>query len=118
MPIQPSTTRRRRSHPLIVAGYGVRVRVDHGQLVVSDGIGDQRREVAYPRVGGNIGRVVVLAQDGSVTLAAVRWLAGLGIPYLQLDRDGKLLACSARAGVDDARLRRAQAIAGTSPTGI
>jgi CRISPR-associated endonuclease Cas1 len=66
----------------------------------------------------SISRVVMLAQDGSISLAAVRWLADLGIPYLHLDRDGHLLAESAQVRLDDPRLRRAQALAGTSPVGI
>ncbi len=60
----------------------------------------------------------MLAQDGSISLAAVRWLADLGIPYLHLDRDGHLLAESAQVRLDDPRLRRAQALAGTSPVHI
>ena len=48
-----------------------------------------------------------LAQDGSIKLAAIRWLATLGIPYLHLDRDGRLIASAASAGLD-VRLRRAQ----------
>jgi CRISPR/Cas system-associated endonuclease Cas1 len=61
---------------------------------------------------------VVVAQDGSVSLAAIRWLAHLGIPYLHLDRDGRLIAGTTTAGLDDARLRRAQALATTSSTGL
>lgn len=118
MPKQASTTRRRRGHALIVSGYGVRIHVSHGRLVVSDGVGENRQERVYPRVGQNISRVVVLAQDGSISLAAVRWLAGLGIPYLHLDRDGRLLAETAQVRLDDPRLRRAQALAGTSPVGL
>jgi CRISPR-associated endonuclease Cas1 len=101
-----------------VSGYGVRIRVRHGQLVVTDGIGESRAERLYPRVGHHISRVVVAAQDGSVTLAAIRWLANLGIPYLHLDRDGRLIAATTSVGLDDARLRRAQALAATSSTGL
>jgi len=101
-----------------VSGYRVRVHVERGRLVVCDGIGEQRRERAYPRIGPELSRLVVLAQDGSISLAAMRWLAGLGIPYLHLDRDGRLLAESAQVRLDDARLRRAQALAGSSPAGV
>ncbi len=117
MPKQARTTRRRRGHALIVAGYGVRIHVRHGQLVVTDGIGESRAERLYPRVGQTISRVVVVAQDGSISFAAIRWLAHLGIPYLHVDRDGRLIAGTTSAGLDDARLRRAQALAATSPTG-
>jgi CRISPR-associated endonuclease Cas1 len=118
VPKQARTTRRRRGHALIVSGYGVRIHVRHGQLVVEDGIAETRRETAYPRVGQNISRLVVVAQDGSVSLAAIRWLANLDIPYLHLDRDGRLIAGTISAGLDDARLRRTQALAATSSTGL
>jgi CRISPR-associated endonuclease Cas1 len=101
-----------------VSGYGVRVHVRHGQLVVADGIGEAHVERVYPRVGHNISRVVVVAQDGSVSLSAIRWRANLGIPYLHVDRDGRLIAGTTTAGSDDARLRRAQALAATSSTGL
>ena len=61
---------------------------------------------------------MVVAQDGSVSLAAIRWLANLGIPYLHIDRDGRLIAGTTSSGLDDARLRRAQALAATSSTGL
>lgn len=118
MPRQATTTRRRRGHALIVSGYGVQIHVRHGQLVVSDGIGEARAERVYPRVGHNINRLVVLAQDGSVSLAAMRWLAHLGIPYVHLDRDGRLIAETINVGLNDARLRRAQAFAASSSIGL
>ena len=62
-------------------------------------------------------RVVVLGHTGSITFDALRWLADVGIRFIQLDPDGRLLAASAEFGRDDPRLRRAQALAIDTPTG-
>ena len=48
MPTQARTTRRRRGHALVVSGYGVRLDVQLGQLVVTDGMGESRAERVYP----------------------------------------------------------------------
>src|SRR5262249_8108235 len=65
-----------------------------------------------------LSRVVVLGSTGSVSLEALRWLADLGIAFVHLDRDGRLLTHSAGIELDEPRLRRAQALALTSPTGL
>jgi hypothetical protein len=48
---------------------------------------------------------------GSITLEALRWLHDVGDAVLQIDADGNVVLVSASLGLDDARLRRAQAIA-------
>src|SRR5262249_12190553 len=50
-------------------------------------------------------------------LEAIRWLTDLGIPYQQIDRDGRVLLVSIPTA-DDARLRRAQALAADNETGL
>jgi CRISPR-associated endonuclease Cas1 len=101
----------------VVEGYGVRVSVSGGRLHVADGFGRKRRERTYSRSGHGLARLVVLGHVGYVTLEAHRWLSDLGIAYLQLDSDGRLLTTSVTAD-GDARLRRAQALAGSSPIGL
>lgn len=49
---------------------------------------------------------------------ALRWLRDVGTAFVHIDRDGKLVACTAAYGRDDARLRRAQALTATSGTGL
>ena len=59
----------------------------------------------------------MIGNDGYITLDAIRWLTNLGIGYLHLDRDGTILAATEnRSG--DARLRRLQADAASSPVGV
>lgn len=96
---------------LVVDGYGIRIAVDHGHLTISDGAGRQRRERRYPKVGHGMTRLVILGHSGAISLEALRWLHRVGIHYSQLDSDGTLLTASADPTIDDARLRRAQALA-------
>ena len=114
---QPKPPLQRRGEVCVAAGYGIRIRVERGRLEVSDGIGRDRRERRYSRATHRLSRLVVLDHTGYITLEATRWLADLSIPYLHLDSDGRLLACSA-TGTADARLRRAQALAGGSGAGL
>lgn len=92
-------------------GYGVSVRVDRGHLVVEDGIGSARRRARFARVGHGLRRLVVIGADGSVSLAALRWLADQKAAFVMLDRTGRVMLATGPVGTRDARLRRAQALA-------
>src|SRR5882762_8749490 len=92
-------------------GYGIRVYVDRGHLVLKDGIGSDRCEARFARVGHGLRRLVVIGSDGMVSLAALRWLADQHAAFLMLDRDGSVLATTGPVRPPDARLRRAQAFA-------
>jgi len=102
---------------LVVDGYGVRVRVERGRLLVADGTGRRRREGGFARAGSGLRRLVVLGHTGAVTLDALRWLVDTGVGYVALDPDGRLLAATGNLGRDDPRLRRAQAQAIDTTTG-
>ena len=106
----------RRAGVCVATGYGIKVFVQRGQLVVEDGIGRDRRKRVYSRATHGINRLVVIGTDGFISLEAIRWLHRLGISLIHLDRDATLLASSAVAA-GDARLRRLQAAAGESPLG-
>jgi CRISPR-associated endonuclease Cas1 len=95
-------------------GYGIQVRVDRGHLLIEDGIGAERHQARFPRVGHGIRRLVVIGSDGMVSLAALRWLADQDAAFVMLDRDGSVLATTGPVHPSDARLRRAQALAGQS----
>ena len=92
-------------------GYGIRVQVERGHLVLEDGIGPDRRYARLPRVGHGLKRLVVIGSDGMVTLAALLWLANQNAAFLLLDRDGSVLATTGPVRPSDARLRRVQALA-------
>ena len=96
----------------MVDGYGIQISTRTGRLVVSDGIGRQRRERVYNRATHGLSRLVIMATTGHVTLEAHRWLDQLGIGLVMLDPStGDVTMASTRVANDDARLRRAQALA-------
>src|SRR5260370_239736 len=92
-------------------GYGIRVYVDRGHLIVKDGIGSDRYEGRFARVGHSLRRLVVIGSDGFVSLAALRWLADQDAAFIMLERNGSLVAATGPVGPSDARLRRSQALA-------
>jgi CRISPR-associated endonuclease Cas1 len=98
-----------RSGIVTLSGYGIKVAVDRRHLSVSDGTGRQRRAGRFAKATSRIKRLVVIAQTGFVTLEALRWLHDAKAAFVQLDHDGSILTASI-VGLDDARLRRAQAL--------
>ena len=105
---QPSTVPIRNG-VVLLSGYGIKIAVDRRHLAVSDGIGRQRREARFAKAPSRIKRLLVIAQTGFVTLDALRWLHDAKAAFIHLDHDASILTASI-AGIDDARLRRAQAL--------
>ena len=99
-------------------GYGIDVRVDHGHLLIQDGIAGDRRRARIPRVAHGLKRLVVIGSDGMVSFAALRWLADQDAAFVMLDRNGSLLAATGPVRPSDAKLRRAQALAAQSGAGV
>jgi len=95
-------------------GYGISARVEHGHLLLEDGIGSFRRRGRFPRVGHGLRRLVVIGSDGLISLAALRWLADQDAAFVMLDRVGEILAVTGPVRRSDARLRRAQSLAQVS----
>jgi len=103
---------------ITLAGYGIAARVDKGHLILEDGVGDERRAGRFPRVHHGIERVVIIGNDGSVSLAALRWLADQGAAFAMLERDGTVLITTGPVSASDARLRRVQACIQHESAGI
>jgi CRISPR-associated endonuclease Cas1 len=96
---------------ITLVGYGIQVRVDRGHLLITDGIGTERRQFRLPRVGHGLKRLVVIGSDGMISLAALRWLSAQHAAFVMLERDGRVLATTGPVRPSDAKLRRAQALA-------
>src|ERR1019366_1687115 len=111
LPENPPLALAARSGVITLFGYGISVRVDRGHLILSDGVGDERRQGRFARVNHGIQRIVVIGSDGNVSLAALRWLADQKAAFVMLERDGSVLATNGPVRPSDARLRRAQALA-------
>src|SRR5581483_2787338 len=91
-------------------GYGIAVTVERGHLIIKDGIGPERIQGRFARVGHGLRRLVIIGSDGFISLAALRWLADQDAGFVMLERDGSVLVATGPVGPSDARLRRAQAL--------
>ena len=96
---------------LVLSGYGIRVQVNAGHLLLHDGIADERRTIRLPRVNHGLKRLVMIGSDGFITLEALRWLADQDAAFVMLHSDGRVLCTTGPVRPSDARLRRAQALA-------
>jgi len=99
-------------------GYGLKLYVNRGHLIVEDGVGRDRRTRRYHRVTSRLGRLIVIGHTGYITLESLRWIHDIGAGLIHIDSDGTLIATSAAAGPGHASLRRAQALAATSSCGV
>jgi len=97
-------------------GYGIRVNVERGHLLLEDGVGISRRRFRLARVGHGLKRLIVIGADGFVSLAALQWLTDQRAGFTMLERNGKVLCVTGPVRPSDARLRRAQALA--NQTGV
>jgi CRISPR-associated endonuclease Cas1 len=95
----------------VVDGMGARISVERGALLVSDGMGEFRRERRFDKATHGLRRVVLLASTGLLTIDALHWCSRLSIGVVVLAPDGKARLTSAPRLTDDARLRRTQALA-------
>jgi CRISPR-associated endonuclease Cas1 len=96
---------------LVLSGYGLHVGVARGQLTVSDGVGRMRRAGTLAKATAGLKRLVVLGHSGTISFEALRWLADCRAAFVQIDLDGNVVVASTSSGLDDPRLRRAQALA-------
>jgi len=101
----------RKSGVVVLNGYGIRVQVNAGHLLLHDGIADERRTIRLPRVNHGLKRLVLIGNDGFITFEALRWISDVGAAFLMLDRRGKVLTITGPGAPSDSRLRRAQALA-------
>src|SRR2546430_2071744 len=99
-------------------GYGIRVSIAQGHLLLEDGIGPDRRALRLPRVGHGLKRLIIIGSDGFMSLSALRWLADQDAAFILLERDGKVITVTGPVRSSDARLRRAQALAQQNGTAL
>lgn len=102
----------------VAHGYGLKIYVQRGHLIVHDGIGRNRRTRRYHRVTSKLGRLILIGHTGYVTLEALRWLHDVGAALIHIDNHATLITTSTASGPGHAKLRRAQALAATSAVGI
>jgi hypothetical protein len=66
----------------VAAGYGLRIHVEHGHLVVEDGVAGELRRARFRRATSNLSRLVVIGHTGTVSLEALRWLNDTGAAFV------------------------------------
>lgn len=103
---------------LALEGYGLALCVERGHLVASGGIGAQRKIQRFSRVDRGLKRVVVVGHAGIISLDAIRWLHGAGVPLVHIDTDGTLLLVATPAGAGAPAQRRAQVAVLGTPLGV
>ena len=108
----------RKSGVIVLNGYGIRVQVNAGHLLLHDGIADERRTIRLPRVNHGLKRLVMIGSDGFITLEALRWLADQGAAFVMLDRRGKVLTVTGPVAPSDSKLRRAQSLSLVNGTAL
>lgn len=104
---------KREDRPLLVlSGYGVRLYVDNGTLIVHNGFTrhpQKREEWRFFRGEWRVpSRVVVLDGKGGLTFHALRWLAEQSVPLVHIDWRGNVVHVVGGSSAINARLARAQ----------
>jgi CRISPR-associated endonuclease Cas1 len=102
----------------VADGIGLRLSVERGALVITDGIGDHCRTRHFDKATHGLRRVVVMGTTGTVSIDALHWCSRLGIGVVMLALDGTAQLASTPRLTDDARLRRTQAFATNEPYGL
>jgi len=103
---------------VVLRGYELLVRVEHGRLLLKDGVAKSRRQRKFTKATSGIKRLVLLGHSGTISLESIRWLHDIGAAIVHIDADGNLLLASAPFKETHGRLRRAQALVNRNKTGI
>ena len=102
----------------VADGMGLRLSVERGALVVTDGIGDHCRTRRFDKATHRLSRLVVMGTTGTFSIDSLHWCSRLGIGVIVLAHDGTVQLASTPRLTDDARLRRTQALAPFEPYGL
>jgi CRISPR-associated protein Cas1 len=88
--------------PLILCGHGVKIRVDHGTLLIHNGFTHypQKQEIhrVFPGDPDLPNRITMLDGSGGITLDAMTWMAEQNIEFLKLDWRGEVTSYGGNLG--------------------
>lgn len=86
---------RHHPHPLVLTGLGMRLRIDHGALVVRDGFTHYPqviKELRFFKGARNLpSRIVVLDGSGSLSFDVLSWLAEQKVSLIKLNWQGEVI---------------------------
>jgi len=103
---------------LVLRGYALSLRVNRGHLVIEDESLGVRRQARLSRIDRDIRRLIIVGSSGAITLDAIKWLDGVGLPLIHLHPDGRVLMVAAPSAAHRPPVRRAQALAATNDVGL
>ena len=107
-----------RAEVVVASGYGLKVYVERGHLLVHDGVGRRRETRRFNRATSRLKRLVVIGHSGFISLEAFRWLKGIDAVLAQIGPDGELVAMTAAERFHNTKLRRAQVMAAGTEIGL
>jgi CRISPR-associated endonuclease Cas1 len=94
--------RDRRTHPLILCGQGVSLRIERDALIIRDGFTHYPQEQAcYRFFRGDLDsppRIVLLEGSGTLSFDVLTWLADQGVALVQITGDGNMAVMASGAG--------------------
>jgi CRISPR-associated protein Cas1 len=101
--------RRRQTHePLILAGHGMSLRVDHGALVVRSGYTHYPQPVEERRFfrGDRTlpSRIIVLDGSGTLSFGALSWLSEQNVPFIRINWRGEAVTAVGAGHSTDPKL--------------
>jgi CRISPR-associated endonuclease Cas1 len=117
-----TTPPERRGGVATVRGHGVKIRVRRHALSIEDGflLEGPQDEWRVTRATSRIERILFLAGSGFITVDALDWCAENGVPVVAVSQSGapRWTLLPGAGGAHQARLRRAQALAPFTETGL
>lgn len=94
--------RERQTHPLILTGNGMSIRVNRGALVIRDGLThypqDSKEHRLFPGGLENPPRILMVDGSGEITLDAIDWLAEQNVSLIRLRWDGRVVSVVGQRG--------------------
>ena len=106
-------SRKTEPKPLILTGHGVRLRVDRGALLVTNGFTHhpQTREEFrfFPGDASMPSRIILIDTNGYLTLDVIQWISSQNVPLVVLNWKGEVTTvCGGDGTQSDPQLRQAQ----------
>ncbi len=93
--------------PLILCGHGVRLRIDHGTLLIRNGFThypQKQEEFRFFSGDPNLpDRIIILDGSGGMSFDALRWMSEQQITFVQLDWRGQISFVGGNSGISSSR---------------
>lgn len=94
--------RERRSHPLVLTGYGVSLKIEKGALVVKNGFTHypqhQEQFRFFPGDLETPQRMILIGGSGSLSFAGLTWLAEQNVALVRIGSKGEIFTAIGGAG--------------------